>query len=235
MQKVDNIKFNVEQSLFHGIRNGFKLKAIDILKDILSTGYILTHEGYRKIKGEPHEREVYSHQGQNAISLCFHPSNIKLKDEFSRVGIPLNYNAFNAYVNQNMPSIILDSKLIDELKIRRFGGYPRTLDEIQVLDNIPLEYMQAIGYTDITPKFIEELQGIIEKDILLKDIDPEFYDIYYENNILKVLQKQHSEVERIKALLMLYNYNVPIINPVNGKVWEDFETHEEKIKKLFKK
>ena len=155
-------KINVQNCLFHGIRDGEKKDAISILEDIFTSGSLLTHDSLRQ-KGIVHEREIYSHQGSNAISICFHPHNLELFEKFKDTCIVLKNikPAFVKYVNVSKPSIIFNQDLLNKLKYRQFGGYKRTVDEIQILGDIPLSYMEAIGF-NLEGMTLEEQKHILE-------------------------------------------------------------------------
>lgn len=178
---MKNLKIN--ECLFHGIRGNSKQTPIEVLSDILESKYVLTYEDLRK-KGICHEREAFTNQGMNAISICFHPENNQLYESFKNICITINNGkrAFNQFVNTDKPSIIFSKEILSNLPFRTFGGYKRMIDEIQMLSSIPLEYMIAIGYGNS------------------------------ENN--------EESINKIKELLEKHNYNVPIINPVDGTNYE---------------
>lgn len=155
---------NINQCLFHGIRPTSNQSSIEILENILKTRYILTCNSLRGI-GIFHEREYLGYQGLDAVSVCFHPNNINLLSKFKNVGIELSEEApgFNQFVDSNNPSIIFSSELLNKLNYRKFGGYKRMTDEIQILDDIPLEEMIAIGYGDVDINYQQEKIYNIEK------------------------------------------------------------------------
>lgn len=186
-------KLNTREYLFHGIRDTQKKDAILVLEDILISGALLTHDSLRK-KGIVHERECYSHQGSNAISLCFHPENFTLFKKFENSGITLNQEkpAFIKYVNIKKPSIILNKRLLDDLTYRQFSGYPRTIDEIQITEDIPLSYIEAIGI-NLKNTSLEEQKYLLMalKDLLIKYhydipiINPYNGEHYHKGQLIK--------------------------------------------------
>ena len=82
------INLRINECLFHGIRLNSHQTTTEILEDILKSKYILTCESLRR-KGIFHEREHLGHQGMNAVSVCFHPSNDNLFTQFKNICISL--------------------------------------------------------------------------------------------------------------------------------------------------
>lgn len=183
------INLRIKDCLFHGIRLNSHQTTIDVLEDILKSKYILTYQSLRG-KGIFHEREHLGHQGMNAISVCFHPNNKNLFLQFKDTCIPLTEEetGFNQFINTNNPSIILSPDILNKLSYRTFGGYKRLIDEIQILSDISLENMIAIGYGNT--------------------------DIEHQ-------QEKEYNLRKIKELLKKYNFDVPIINPLNGTIYEE--------------
>lgn len=157
---MENLRIN--ECLFHGIRDNYKQTSIEVLEDILKSKYILTYESLRG-RGIFHEREHLGFQG-NAISVCFHPENKILADKFKNVGIVLTYEepAFDLFVNKANPSIIFSGDLLEKLPFRTFGGYKRMTDEIQVLSDISLDEMIAIGYPNDSDD-LEKISLLLDK------------------------------------------------------------------------
>lgn len=155
-------KLKVNEFLFHGVRHNSKQTPIEVLEDILKSRYILTYESLRG-HGIFHEREHLGFQ-ENAISVCFHPENEVLAKKFANIGIQLTYEppAFNQFIIKNYPSIIFSDKLLQKLPFRSFGGYKRMTDEIQVLSDISLDEMIAIGYPNDSDD-LEKISLLLDK------------------------------------------------------------------------
>lgn len=205
-----------------------------VFESILSDKYILTHQSFHK-KGKIHERENSCFQGLDAVSICFHPDNNVLANKLKSFGIVLTNElpAFEQFVNIPKPSIILDSNLLNRLPFRNCNGYKRLVDEIQVLSDIPLFYANAIGYKDITNNLVKEFKKyqntIITKETL--PFDSQYLLKYYEDIIIKKLQENFENIKIIKDLLQKYNYQLPIIDPLTGKIYENLELDEKTLRK----
>lgn len=225
----------INECFFHGIRNSYSKSAFEVFDSILKYNYILTNNSLRYY-GIPCDREIYSHQGSDAISICFHPSNEYLYNYFFNRGntITSEDNAFNQFVKSNNPSIILKPSVIKELRIRENTGYKRMTDEIQVLENIPLDYMWAIGYGSFLEAYKESLDNYLylnkKDEKTLKKISF-LYKLYQCGTLSQTLSNHHRNIALIKRILNKYNYNIPIINPETGILYPTLEEEQKEVDK----
>lgn len=216
---MENLKIN--NSLFYGIKNNYNESSIEILESILSHGFILNHNGLgNTLNG-------------NAVSLCFHPANEKLYEELknSRNTSSCNQDAFSTFINNNNPSIVLSSTLLDELKDKNVGIYKSMRDEIHVLEDIPLKYMIAIGYGDSTTTHIQNLRMLLGKHEKDSQFYHDFTEYYYNVYIRNLLIIHQNNIKLIKLLLEKHNYQVPIIDPLTGKEYGSYKEENYKLKK----
>ena len=218
----------IYNKLFHGINIGnYKkyigsLESMDILKQILESGYIYTRsELYEKRKDLYPLLNSFHDQKINEVCLALHPNNTsyteKLLFEASKYG---KQSAFNGFVRKNI-SLILDEKLLNE----KFHNLSGMYGEIRVQNSISLDYLDAIGYYDKIDYAINELKQILDNcdKISYKKIQfkPGICEIMYIPNINEYIHQEKQKYFEIKNLLEKYKFLVPVVDSYSGQPIEE--------------
>ncbi len=229
-------KIDLENSLFHAIRPYYMSQGYvshfnvvsSKLEKVLKRGLIVSRECLkRELPSEDYDKllnERYNEwQSQNSVSICCHPSNIEI--------VPFYYSdmgeggttAYETFImNPNSLSIVLDINLIDEL-LHCYNGL-RMIDEFQILDQIPLSYMKAIGIW--VPLFKENSSEYVKRKLQIS------LNNNHSATIRRDIEKIYYQIQIIECLLSAYGYDKPVINICNG---ESFKDKEEQIAILAKK
>jgi len=225
---MKNLKVN--NSLFYGISNSFNESSIDILERILKDGYILNRSG---LEFGTNNQKDNINEKQNSISLCFHPTNERLHQILKNTDHDLacEPTIFSTIVNNNNPSIVLDSILLKELKVESFNEHTQRRNEIKVLENIPLNYMTAIAYGDNIAEHLQNLKSLLKNYKENSQLYHDFSEYYYNVYIRSLLINRQNNVKLIRLLLDKFNISIPIINPLTGEEYQSYKEENEKLKK----
>lgn len=198
---------------YDDVQAGLKMKLMK-LDRIFESGAILSNE---RIKQK--YKDTFSHPYKNVNGKC-HVSISKYKGaesnrdkEYKKTVSPQHFeDAFESFVLQE-PSIVLDSKIKEDLIIHNCGIYLERL----VLNEIPLKYMRAIAvfsYGRIKPFFTK--------------INSDEYEECYNDNFYKNCISLE-ELDSIRNLLNKYGYNVPIVDIMTGNEYEENLKYREYI------
>lgn len=159
-------KLNLNQYLFHGIEPwdsalapGKSISSVEILKKILSTGYIASRRLLKEILLEEEYKALeagrmnWNQDAYVSITPTIRPEiegiHSVLKDYPDE---PEDWHgfAYNFYVKE-FPAIVLDSILLKDLKVNHDKGF-RFIGEIQIEDKILSDYFVGITLTKV-PNF----------------------------------------------------------------------------------
>ena len=217
---------DLKDKYFHSIhsyletedRNLMLEDILDKMEKIFKCGFILPRKEITKLYGNTISKNIYSNlNGNDFISVSLHSSNPQILDEEYKNTIPDYEDAFQSFILQE-PSIVLNGAIQKELKFLKCNGIYL---ERFVAEPIPLKYMDAISVFSI---------GMIEP--FFRDFSSEEYhkciiDSSYRKITIEFLDK-------IKELLKMYNYNVPIIDICQGNEYKENNSYRKYIKTLNK-
>lgn len=210
---------DIYNSLFHIVKSRYGyFNSINTLESIMKDGYILTRT-HLKNKGFNFANPC-SYQGDNAISVCFHPDNKGLYELFKNSYTQFREDsAYNLFINEFTPVIILNKQLLNDLTIQN-DSHLRMKDEIQVMNDIPLTYMTGIGVKDNLTKYFISINNwrqnkYDENDIInIRDFELQLH--LYKNNLDKLLLDKFSLINNLEILKNEYHYDVQIVDINNG-------------------
>lgn len=252
-------KINLNQYLFHGLepwKNFFSYKktigSIEILQKILNTGFIASRNLLKDILSEEEYRLLDMGRGINwnkdnyvSIVPTLHPEIEGIHSVLEDfIDFQENFNglAYNFYVKK-YPSIILDTKLLQELKVNEDQG-PRFIGEIQIRDRIPSNYFVGVTLPEVPnfDLFFEYMNLINSTSIELSEVEyspwyeeaskdlfhlteEEFVRKYYKTVILfeEILEKTASN-------LKLYHVNTGIQIPSSTEKMEEVGKFKKKLR-----
>lgn len=254
MEKID-----LNQYLFHGLEpwkcffsNKKTIDSIEVLQKILNTGYIASRKLLKNIFPEEEYRLLDMGRGMNwnkdnyvSIVPTIHPEIEGIHSVLEDfVDLQENFDglAYNFYVKK-FPSIVLDSKLLQELQVNEDQG-PRFIGEIQIRDRISsnyfvgvtlpeapdfdlfYEYMNLVNSTSNGQSEVEYNQWYKEaSEDLFKLTEEEFVRKYYKTVMLfeEVLRKTDSN-------LNLYHADTGIQIPSSTEKMEELAKIKKKLR-----
>lgn len=226
---------DISKCLFHGIKDSKFRSDLSSLESIFKSGYILTNRSMKELGIK--NRKRINFQGDDAISICFHPDNQELYTSFFSSDNTLidEGTAFNLFIKTGYPSIILNPSILDKLTIRHSDCFKRMSDEIQVEENIPLSFMDSIGVWNRIENQIEIINKMNKGVNLNRD---ELYEIMFfkllcSNNINSKLKEFYIKINSIKELLNEYGYNIPLVNSESGRNIPCYDEMYESISKTY--
>lgn len=227
--------------LFHGFRpyrfdyNEINILGYDniiirdsskMLKEVLDTGYILPRCDLKKFLPDNDYKTLKRNKsanwnGRNRVSICEHIG--KTTNLYDRV-----YNesihdifmddefAFNLYIVQ-YPSLILDSKLLNELKVC-LNPERVMIGEIQIEEKIPIDYVVGVALPNV--KLIKDLPDIIRTIVFSKkctNINNRLMaDDLINMNEEDFVKKYYYNVIRFEQILRVTNSNLKLYNTLTG-------------------
>ncbi len=196
---------DLNNAFFHGLRGhdiiDVDRKSLERLQWILKNGAILSRERQIQINGKSLDsfsmwreedatfkgKEKTNYNGNSFISIC-------VKDDMT----PGYNNGYELYAKTGI-SIILSQDLLKFIEYRTNIGMSK---EYQIVDFIPSIYFIGIGI-------------------------PYYYSVeetikYYDNSISKEniedrLRQDYQIASKIRELLAIYGYNLPIISVITGE------------------
>lgn len=211
---------------FHSIHSYIETQDRDIMLEdiinkiekILVCGYILPYKDIERIYGKTISKNKYANlNGNDFISISLHESNPQKIDEECIKDVSDYENAFQSFILQE-PSIVLKPQIVEDLKIiTHCGIYLERL----VAEPISLEYMCAISVFGL---------GVLAP-FFKKIPKSEYYRCTNDTSFRKI---DIEYLDRIKDLLVKYNYNVPIIDITSGNPYKENEGYRQYIKSLKK-
>ena len=240
---------DIQNYLYHGVANSKDLEKI------LYSGYIMTRNSLRQYLS-PSEFKIFEKEhapnwnGQDAVSIACHPKNVELIKKYN-ITFPSpvfkdDDNAYKEYILPNL-TLILDPTLLEDFERKENSlkmGY-----EIQILDNIPIDYIKAIGIrtnkyiNTFSPKNIYRLKKVLNE---LQNSNKgknfvKYYDSttnlreYFENYTLEQIYNKSiytNYIPNLIELLKKYNLNLPIVDLEYGYLLPSQEIQKKRIKKL---
>ena len=254
MEKID-----LNQYLFHGLEpwssffnNKKTIDSIEILQKILNTGFIASRNILKNILSEEEYRLLDMGRGMNwnkdnyvSIVPTIHPEIEGIHsvlEDFDYLQEDFDGLAYNFYVKK-FPSIVLDSKLLQELQVNKDQG-PRFIGEIQIRDRISSNYFVGITLPEVPDfdLFFEYMNLVNSKSNGLSELEynswykeaseelfnlteEEFVRKYYKTVMLfeKVLTKTDSN-------LKLYHADTGIQIPSSTEKMEEVEKIKKKLR-----
>ena len=201
---------NIQEYLYHGLKYNIR-NSIDTLEMILKSGYIMTRNSLREYLSEIDwllflKEHPPNWNEQDSVSLACHPNNIELIEKYN-INLPYAKHDYDYYDYTNTKIILL----LDPIILKKYNLKEKSLKmgyEIQLIGNIPISYIKAIGI------------HIPNNNINLKEnIYNEYIYLNYVSIILEILTK--------------YNIDIPIIDFDYGNILTKNQTIK-KVKGLIK-
>lgn len=220
---MDNYIDKIEQKIFHGINLDYyniRLDDLKILKKILESGKIMTRKELTEIKYEYLKNlpKIYE-QSENEICFAIHPKNKLYKYVYNNENFS---DAFYKYVRFNISFIFSDNIINNECSLYGIPGEIRITDSIKLKNNII-----AIGCFDKIEYLLEKMRIIKNKNILFCK------ELLDYNNIYEYTIKMKKRTYAVSKILNEYGYNIPIIDPISGKIITcNYDDDVKKVKKI---
>lgn len=187
---------------------------LDKIEKIFRCGFILPSKDIVKLYGNTISRNKYTNlNGEDLISISLHNSNPQKLDENYKKQISDYEDAFQNFILQE-PSIVLNSSIANDLKILKCGGI--YLERL-VAEPISLKYMDAISIfaPGMLKPFFKELPYT------------EYYNCLNDSSFRRITIEY---LDRIRELLKIYNYDVPIIDICSGTPYKENESYRKYVK-----
>lgn len=237
---------DIQKYLYHGIGNSKDLEKI------LHSGYIMTRNSLRQYLS-PSEFKIFEEEhgpnwnGQDAVSIACHPKNIELIKKYNIKSDLKDYdNAYLEYI-LHRTTLILDPILLEEFSKKENSfkmGY-----EIQILNDIPIDYIKAIGIrtnkfiNTFSPKNIYRLKNVLN-ELQNQNKGKNFVKYYdstsnlredFQNYTLEQIYNKSiytNYIPHLIELLKKYNLNIPIVDLEYGYLLPSQEIQKKRIRKL---
>ena len=242
---------DVQNYLYHGLTNSKDLEKI------LCSGYIMTRDSLNHYLSPSEfkrfeEKHSQNWNGRNAVSIACHPKNVELIKKYN-ITLPSPVfkdedNAYREYILPNL-TLILNPTLLEDFERKENSlkmGY-----EIQILGDIPIDYIKAIGIR--TNKFINTFstKKIYQLQAVLNELENsnkgknfvKYYDSTtklredFENYTLEQIYNKSiytNYIPNLIELLKKYNLNIPIVDLEYGYLLPSQEIQKKRIKRLKK-
>lgn len=188
-------KLNVNQYLYHGIQpwDSFfncqkPTESIEILEKILNKGFLAPRKILKEILTDEEYKLLNIARGLNwnkddyvSIVPTLHPEIEGLHsvlEDYSCLDEDAIGFSYNFYVKQ-FPSIVLDSRLLQELKVNEKGN--RFIVEIQIEGKIPNDYFVAITFPKMPAMnlFFQYIGSLGNRILRAQSCDEEIYDLFW--------------------------------------------------------
>ena len=184
---------------------------LEELKDILmkfemifKSGYILPYREIVKLYGKVSRNRYIRFNSDDMVSISLHkdsPEDVDLEYKESCNG---DYeDAYQSFVFQE-PSIILNRKIMDELKHSKY----------------PCIYLERLFYEPISLKYIEGISILpFSLTPFFEPVPEKQYDYY--SNIHSCRELNLEFLDNLKELINKYKIDVPIVSITNGNEYQD--------------
>lgn len=217
---MDNYIDKIEQKIFHGINLDYyniKLEDLEILKMILESGKIMTRKELSEIKYEYLNNlpKIYE-QSENEICFAIHPKNKLYKYVYNDEDFS---DAFYKYIRFNISFVFSNNIINNKYSLYGIPGEVRIENSIKLKNNLI-----AIGCFDEIEYLLEKTKTIRNKNIL---IGKELLDC---NDIYEYTIKKKKRTYAVTKILNEYGYDIPIIDPVSGKIIKS--NYDDDVKKV---
>lgn len=191
---------------------------IDKMEKIFHCGYILPYKDISKIYGSVISRNNYlSLNGMDYISISLHESNPQKIDIEYKEKNPNYENAFQSFIIQE-PSIVLEPSIANDLNFLNCNGI--YLERL-VAEPISLEYMSAISI------FASEMLSPFFNNVP----KTKYYDCFNDSSF-RIITIEY--LDKIRALIKEYGYDVPVIDICTGNSYKENEEYRKYVKTLKK-
>lgn len=219
----------IEEQIFHGInvsnyQKESNLEEIDIFESILKYGKVLTRKdlkecGYQYINDLP---SLYS-QNPNEVCFAIHPKATSFYED-DNIG-----DAFYSFVRFHL-SFIFNSSMLNKVKSNTAFGMA---GEIRVIGSVILnENLIGVGYFDEIMYTLDK----IRKPKTNYQLNPFYQTLISFNDVWSYIENRREKLYFIKDLLKRYKMDVPIVDPLTGKLVNDNkEKGLEEISKVLRK
>lgn len=220
---MDNYIDKIEQKIFHGINLDYyniKLEDLEILKMILESGKIMTRKELSEIKYEYLNNlpKIYE-QSENEICFAIHPKNKLYKYVYNDEDFS---DAFYKYIRFNISFVFSNNIINNKYSLYGIPGEVRIENSIKLKNNLI-----AIGCFDEIEYLLEKTKTIRNKNILF---GKELLDC---NDIYEYTIKKEKRTYAVTKILNEYGYDIPIIDPVSGKIIKsNYDDDVKKVKKI---
>lgn len=217
---MDNYIDKIEQKIFHGINLDYyniKLEDLEILKMILESGKIMTRKELSEIKYEYLNNlpKIYE-QSENEICFAIHPKNKLYKYVYNDEDFS---DAFYKYIRFNISFVFSNNIINNKYSLYGIPGEVRIENSIKLKNNLI-----AIGCFDEIEYLLEKTKTIRNKNILF---GKELLDC---NDIYEYTIKKKKRTYAVTKILNEYGYDIPIIDPVSGKIIKS--NYDDDVKKV---
>lgn len=219
---MDNYIDKIEQKIFHGINLDYyniKLEDLEILKMILESGKIMTRKELSEIKYEYLNNlpKIYE-QSENEICFAIHPKNKLYKYVYNDEDFS---DAFYKYIRFNISFVFSNNIINNKYSLYGIPGEVRIENSIKLKNNLI-----AIGCFDEIEYLLEKTKTIRNKNILF---GKELLDC---NDIYEYTIKKKKRTYAVTKILNEYGYDIPIIDPVSGKIIKSNYDDVKKVKNM---
>ena len=165
---------------------------------------MLPYNDIIKLYGEVSRNRYVRFNGNDMVSISLHkdsPEDVDL--EYKEMCKGDYEDAYQSFVFQE-PSIILNGKIMDELKHCKY----------------PCIYLERLFYEPISLKYMEGIS------ILPSSLTPFFFSVLenqynYFSNINSCRELNLEFLDSLKELMNKYKINVPIVSIINGNEYQD--------------
>lgn len=237
------MNINVHDYLYHGITDFDYIKTLD---SILSSGYIYTRDSLKKYLNnfeyqKFEDRHCANWNGKDAISIACHPNDTQFIHKYN-LKQNSSESAYEEFIYDANISLVLNKSLLNSFQIKQKSF--KMNYELQVIGDIPIEYIVAIATHDSDKSYSSKNLYILKRILLeLNHGNMAKYSIKYSDfkyllqnfeNIEEIFHKKICSLYELQNLLNAYKLNIPIIDLKYGYVLPDLDKQKQKILEIKK-
>lgn len=230
--------FHLQDYLYHGITD---LNWLQTLNSIFNSGYIYTRESLKKYL-DAFQYQVFEDchtanwNGKNSISIACHPDDMECIHKYN-LKQNSSESAYQDFIYDSYISLVLDKSLLDVFEIKQKSL--KLNYELQILGDIPIQYVVAIATPDSRKKYSAKDLYILENFLLKLNHGENSME---DNNILNLLEdfehieenfdKSSQYLYNIRNLIHTYQLDIPIIDLDYGYVLPDQDIQKQKLLRI---
>lgn len=212
------------------------------LKYILLSGFIMTRNSLKEKKIISKRdyitlcQRMDNWQGDDAVSIACHPSNNDVWAKYSGGFIVDDDDAYQSFACTRNPVLLLNPSLLSELQLKNDRFCKRMLYELQVIGDIPIRYVLAVGLSEYLSDDIDDIKQRISRNMPYSFSDSSDL-VKYLHGYISEEEAVHSYYERINRYIDIVRKiipEMPIINKYSGHELPTFEEQCERVKELKK-